>query len=74
MNPDIEDFLNGKTKKEAGFDPLAEAEEEYGDDEDQELQAGIEAGKNQLYPFEHLDLDAWLTDLRSDRNTTGKNS
>ena len=72
LESDIEDFLNGKTKKEAGFDPLAEAEEEYGDDEDQELQAGIEAGKNQLYPFEHLDLDAWLTDLRSDRTQLEK--
>ena len=63
----IEDFLNGKDEKEAGFDPLAEAEAEYRDDEDYDLQAGIEAGKNQFYPFEHLDLDAWLTDLRDDR-------
>ncbi len=63
----IEDFLNGKNKKEAGFDPLAEAEAEYGDDEDYDLQTGIEAGKNQFYPFEHLDLDAWLADLRDDR-------
>ena len=67
LESDIEDFLNGEAKKEVGFDPLAEAEEEYGDDEDQELQAGIEAGKNQFYPFEHLDLDAWLTDLRRDK-------
>ncbi len=72
LESDIEDFLNGKPKKEAGFDPLAEAEEEYGDDEDHELQAGIEAGKNQFYPFEHLDLDAWLTDLRSDRTQLEK--
>ena len=63
----IEDFLNGNDEKEAGFDPLAEAEAEYGDDEDYDLQAGIEAGKNQFYPFEHLDLDAWLADLRDDR-------
>ena len=68
----IEDFLNGEAEKEAGFDPLAEAEEEYGDDEDYELQAGIEAGKNQFYPFEHLDLDAWLTDLRSDKTQLEK--
>ena len=63
----IEDFLNGKDEKETGFDPLAEAEAEYGDDEDYDLQAGIEAGKNQFYPFEHLNLDAWLADLRDDR-------
>ncbi len=68
----IVDFLNGETEKEAGFDPLAEAEEEYGDDEDYELQAGIEAGKNQFYPFEHLDLDAWLTDLRNDKTQLEK--
>ena len=72
LESDIKDFLNGKTKKETGFDPLAEAEEEYGDDEDHELQAGIEAGKNQFYPFEHLNLDAWLTDLRSDRTQLEK--
>ena len=63
----IEDFLNGEDEKEAGFDPLAEAEKEYGDDEDYDLQTGIEAGKNQFYPFEHLNLDAWLADLRDDR-------
>ena len=68
----IVDFLNGEAEKEAGFDPLAEAEEEYGDDEDYELQAGIEAGKNQFYPFEHLDLDAWLTDLRNDKTQLEK--
>ena len=68
----IEDFLNGETEKETGFDPLAEAEEEYGDDEDHELQAGVEAGKNQFYPFEHLDLDAWLTDLRNDKTQLEK--
>ena len=72
LESDIEDFLNGEAKKEVGFDPLAEAEEEYGDDEDQELQAGIEAGKNQFYPFEHLDLDTWLTDLRNDKTQLEK--
>ena len=72
LESDIEDFLNGEAKKEVGFDPLAEAEEEYGDDEDHELQAGVEAGKNQFYPFEHLDLDAWLTDLRNDKTQLEK--
>ena len=68
----IENFLNEEAEKGVGFDPLAEAEEEYGDDEDYELQAGIEAGKNQFYPFEHLDLDAWLTDLRNDKTQLEK--
>ena len=68
----IEDFLNGKSAKEAGFDPLAEAEKEYGDAEDYDLHAGIEAGKNQFYPFEHLDLDAWLADIRDDRRQLDK--
>ena len=72
LESDIEDFLNGEAKKEVGFDPLAEAEKEYGDDEDHELQAGVEAGKNQSYPFEHLDLDVWLTDLRNDKTQLEK--
>ncbi len=72
LESNIEDFLKGETKKEIGFDPLAEAEEEYSDGEDQELQSGIEAGKNQFYPFEHLDLDAWLTDLRNDKTQLEK--
>ena len=68
----IEAFLNGEVEKGAGFDPLTEAEAEYGDGEDQELQAGIEAGKNQFYFYEHLDLDAWLTDLRNDKTQLEK--
>ena len=51
---------------------MAEAEKEYGDDEDHELQAGVEAGKNQFYPFEHLDLDVWLMDLRNDKTQLEK--
>ena len=46
---------------------MAEAEKAYGDSEDYDLHAGIAAGKNQFYPFEHLDLDAWLADLQDDR-------
>ncbi|MCY3721323.1 MAG: helicase-related protein [Candidatus Poribacteria bacterium] len=72
LESEIEAFLSGETEKGAGFDPLAEAEEEYNDGEDQELQAGIEAGKNQFYPFEHLDLDAWLRDLRNDKTQLEK--
>ena len=36
------------------------------------LQTGIEAGKNQTYLYKHLDLDAWLADLRDDRTQLGK--
>ena len=72
LESEIEEFLNRETEKEAGFDAIAEAEEEYGEDEDHELQAGVEAGKNQFYPFEHLDLDAWLTDLRNDKTQLEK--
>ena len=68
----IEDFLNEAAKKEVGFDPLAEAEKAYGNDEDYDLQTGIEAGKNQFYRYEHLDLDAWLADLRDDRTQLDK--
>ena len=68
----IKDFLNGETQKVAGFDPLAEAEAEYDNDEDYDLQTGIEAGKNQFYRYEHLDLDAWLADLRDDRTQLDK--
>lgn len=72
LESEIETFLNGETEKGTGFNPLAEAEAEYSDGEDQELQAGIEAGENQFYPFEHLDLDAWLTDLRNDKTQLEK--
>ena len=47
------------------FNPFDGDEEEYEGDED--LQTGIQAGKNQTYHFEHLDLDAWLKDLGEDK-------
>ena len=72
LESQIENFLNAEDEKEAGFDPLAEAEKEYGDGEDYDLQTGIEAGENQFYPFEHLDLDAWLADLQNDRSQLDK--
>ena len=69
---EIQDFLSATPSvvNESGFDPFAETTEEYG--EDDELQTGIEAGKNQTYLYEHLDLDAWLADLRDDRTQLGK--
>ena len=72
LEAEIQAFLSGEVEKETGFDPLAEAEEVYGDDEDTDLQAGVAAGKNQFYPFEHLDLEAWLTDLRNDKTQLEK--
>ena len=54
----------------AGFDPFAEVEEEHSEDE--ELQTGIQAGKNQTYNFEHLDLGAFLADLKHDKAQLGK--
>ena len=66
LESEIEAFLNGEAEKGSNFDPLAEAEEEYGGNEDHELQAGIEAGKNQFYLYEHLDLEA-LVDGSAER-------
>ena len=64
---EIQNFLSASPSavNESDFDPFAETTEEYA--EDDELQIGIEAGKNQTYLYEHLNLDAWLADLRDDR-------
>ena len=67
---EIEDFLNEEAESEVSFDPLADAEEEYGEDE--ELQEGLEAGKNQDYQYEHLELEQWLADLKSDKTQLEK--
>ena len=79
LEADINDFMNSTTDaaKKDGFDPFAEATEEaYRKDEDlteegyredEELQTGIQAGKNQFYLYEHLNLGAWLADLRDDK-------
>ena len=69
---EIQDFLSASPSaiNESDFDPFAETTEEYG--EDDELQIGIEAGKNQTYLYEHLDLDAWLADLRDDKRQLEK--
>ena len=64
---EIQNFLSATPSvvSESGFDPFAETTEEYG--EDDELQTGVQAGKNQTYLYEHIDLDTWLTDLHDDR-------
>ena len=69
---EIQDFLSASPSavNESDFDPFAETTEEYG--EDDELQMGIEAGKNQTYLYEHLDLEAWLADLRDDKRQLEK--
>ena len=53
-----------------GFNPIAGAEKESEGDE--ELQTYIQVGKNQTYPYKHLDLDAWLTDLGDDKERLEK--
>ncbi len=69
---EIQEFLSTTPSvvSESGFDPFAETTEEYG--EDAELQAGVQAGKNQTYLYKHIDLDAWLADLRDDRTQLDK--
>ena len=69
---EIQDFLSATPSvvSESGFDPFAETTEEYG--EDDELQTGVQAGKNQIYLYEHIDLDAWLADLHDDRTQLDK--
>ena len=73
LEADINKFVNSAADidaKENSFDSLAETPEEYGEDDD--LQTGVQAGKNQTYLYEHLDLDAWLADLRDDRTQLDK--
>ncbi len=65
---DIDNFMNAvkPSAQKGGFDPFAEATEEASA-EDEDLHAGVQAGKNQIYRYEHLNLDAWLVDLGDDR-------
>ena len=69
---EIQDFLSATASvvSENGFDPFAETTEEYGEDDD--LQTGVQAGKNQTYLYEHIDLDTWLADLQNDRTQLDK--
>ena len=57
-------------ENQADFNPFIEAEKEY--EEDEESQDIIQVGKNQTYPYKHLDLDAWLKDLGDDKARLGK--
>ena len=73
LEADIHTFVNSTAEtdaKENSFDSLAETPEEYGEDDD--LQTGVQAGKNQTYLYEHLDLEAWLADLQDDRTQLDK--
>ena len=62
---DIQDFLHDETESDVDYNAFAEAEEEYGEDED--LLNGIEDAENDIYQYEHLNLETWLEDLRNDR-------
>ncbi len=62
---DIEDFIQDEADTDVDYTAFAETEEEYGEDED--LLNGIEDAENDLYQYEHLDLEAWLDDLQKDR-------
>ncbi len=67
---DIQDFLHEDTDSDISYDALADAEEEYGEDE--ELREGIQAEENETYQYEHLNLDTWLEDLREDKEQLAK--
>ena len=68
----IAEFLNTdeKSVNKADFDLFSEEDEKKEDDED--LQMGIQAGRDLKYRYEHLDLDAWLDDLEHDKAQLGK--
>ena len=51
------------------------APSEFGEaaaENDEELDAFIQAGKNQIYRYEHLDLRRWLQELRDDKTALSK--
>ena len=62
---DIQDFLHEDTDGDTDYNAFAETEAEYGEDED--LLNGIQGSENDLYQYEHLDLEKWLADLQNDR-------
>ena len=71
LESDIDKFVNATAGgNDAIFDPFADVEKEHVEDE--ELQTGIQAGKNQTYDYEHLDLDAFLVELKHDKAQLGK--
>ncbi len=62
---DIQDYLHDETENDVDYTAFAEAEAEYGEDED--LLNGIEDAEDDIYQYDHLDLEAWLEDLQNDR-------
>ena len=59
---DIQDFLQDDPDGNIDYDALAEAEEEYGEDED--LLNSIQGSESDIYQYEHLHLEKWLEDLQ----------
>ena len=62
---DIQDFLHDEAESDVDYNAFAEAEAEYGEDDD--LLNGFEDAENDIYQYEHLDLEKWLEDLQNDR-------
>lgn len=54
-----------KKEREVGFNPFADVVDEK--DEDEEQQEAVQAGKDQIYQYKHLDLKLWLADLSDDK-------
>ncbi len=65
LSIDIQDYLHDEADRDTDYSAFAEAEAEYGEDED--LLNGIEDAEDDQYQYEHLDLEAWLEDLENDR-------
>ncbi len=66
LSIDIQDYLHVEADCDTDYAAFAEAETEYGEDED--LLNSIEDAEDDLYQYEHLNLEAWLEDLQNDRN------
>ncbi len=62
---DIQDFLQDAADGDSDYTAFAEAEEEYGEDED--LLNSLEDAEDDTHQYEHLDLEKWLEDLQSDK-------
>ena len=67
LESDIEAYKKGEADKNAGVDSLGDIEDDAEYAEDDALIDGMQAGDKQFYPFEHLELDIWLTDLQRDK-------
>ena len=67
---DIQDFLQDDPDDDTNYNAFAEAEGEYGEDED--LLNGIQEAENDIYQYEHLNLEKWLEDLQADKEQLTK--